>query len=141
MGRLSRIVVVVLATAVIGLPLGAGLTRAGAGFSALLADATFGVEMHFSATWSGPEPDHVELLLGFGDDDRLAIPVTNSGGPWFYERDMAENYLPPNTTVSYQWRALDGASVTLSAERSLYYDDDRPQFDWDQARIGSATVH
>jgi hypothetical protein len=138
---LSRVVVVALAAATLALPLGAGAARAGGEFTALLADATFGVDMHFSATWTGPEPDHVELLLGFGADDRLVIPVTSEGGAWLYERDMAENYLPPNTTVSYQWRAVDGASVTLSPEQSLYYDDDRPQFDWDQARIGSATVH
>ncbi len=50
-------------------------------------------------------------------------------------------YVPPNTTVAYRWRAVTGTQVTLSPEQELLYDDDRPQFDWDQARVGSATVH
>lgn len=115
--------------------------RAGGGFSALQADASFGVEMTFSATWGGDDPDYVELLLGFGGEDRLVVPVDLDGGRVEHRRDMTDDYVPPNTTVAYQWRAVDGETVTLSPERELLYDDDRPQFDWDQARVGSATVH
>jgi hypothetical protein len=116
--------------------------RAGAGFSDLAADSTFGVEMTFSATWSGGDPDYVELLLGFGGDDaRLVIPVALSGNRLDYRRDMADDYVPPNTTVAYRWRAVDGDVVTLSPERELLYEDDRAGLDWERARIGSATVH
>jgi hypothetical protein len=114
---------------------------AGGGFTALQADATFGEDMTFSATWSGSDPDFVELLLGFGGDDRLVVPVELNGGQLAYRRDMTSDYIPPNSTVAYQWRAVTGSEVALSAERTLVYDDDRPQFDWDQARVGSATVH
>ncbi|RPH36799.1 MAG: hypothetical protein EHM90_01115 [Chloroflexi bacterium] len=119
----------------------AGPTRAGGGFSALRADATFGEEMTFSATWGGGEPDYMELLLGFGGEDRLVVPVELEGGRVEHHRDMTDDYVPPNTTVAYRWRAVTGTEVTLSPEQELLYDDDRPQFDWDQARIGSATVH
>ena len=116
-------------------------TRAGGGFSALQADATYGEEMTFSATWGGGDPDYVELLLGFGGEDRLVVPVELDAGHVEHHRDMTDDYVPPNTTVAYQWRAVDGDTVTLSPARELLYDDDRPQFDWDQARVGSATVH
>jgi Peptidase MA superfamily len=114
--------------------------RAGEGFSDLQADATFGVEMTFSASWAGGDPDYVELLLGFGSEERLVVPVELAGGGMDYRRDMTSDYVPPNTTVAYQWRAVSGEEVTVSAERTLLYDDDRPGLDWERARIGSATV-
>ncbi|HET9498027.1 MAG TPA: peptidase MA family metallohydrolase [Candidatus Limnocylindria bacterium] len=146
MGRLrARNAAVLLALTLVAAGLGpfgvAVPTRAGGGFSALQADATFGEEMTFSATWGGDEPDYVELLLGFGGEDRLVVPVELDDGRVAHLRDMTDDYVPPNTTVEYQWRAVSGAQVTLSPEQELLYDDDRPQFDWDQARIGSATVH
>lgn len=119
----------------------APVVRAGGGFAELSADATFGVDMTFGATWSGSVPEYVELLLGFGGDDRLVIQVQLNDGQLVYRRDMTRDYVPPNTTVAYQWRAVSGGTVSLSAERTLVYDDDRPQFDWDSARVGSATVH
>ncbi len=148
MGRLTARPVAVLAAillaAGIGLvdPLAAPVTVfAGGGFADLEADATFGTEMTFSATWSGSEPDYFELLLGFGSEDRLVVPVELGNGRVEHRRDMTDDYVPPNTTVVYRWRAVDGAEVTLSPERELLYDDDRPQFDWEQDQIGSATVH
>jgi Peptidase MA superfamily len=141
MVRLSRSVLVGLAIAVLLLGAAAPAARAGGGFADLAADATFGVDVTFSATWTGDEPDHIELLLGFVEDDRFIVPVELEGDQLAYFRDMDQNYLPPNSTVTYQWRAVDGGQVTLSPERVLLYDDDRPQFDWDQATIGSATVH
>jgi hypothetical protein len=120
-----------------------GPSRAGngAGFTQMTGDATFGVEMTFTAAWDGGDPDYVELLLGFGGEDRLVVPVALSGDHLEYRRDMTDDYVPPNTTVAYQWRAVMGDQVTLSPERELLYDDDRPELDWDDARIGSATVH
>jgi hypothetical protein len=123
--------------------LGPASARAGddGAFTNLEADATFGDAMSFAATWSGPDPDYVELLLGFGGEDRLVVPVELAAGQLRYERDLTDEYVPPNTTVAYRWRAVNGAEVTLSPERTLLYDDDRPDLDWERARIGSATVH
>jgi hypothetical protein len=97
--------------------------------------------MTFSATWDGGEPDYVELLLGFGDEDRLVVPVAVSGGRLSHTRDMTDAYIPPNTVITHQWRAVTDGEATLSEEGDLLYDDDRSGLDWDQARIGSATVH
>jgi hypothetical protein len=55
--------------------------------------------------------------------------------------DSAQRYVVPNTAVDYQWRATDGGQTTVSAERTLLYDDDRPKLDWQSAVIGEATVH
>jgi hypothetical protein len=136
-----RALVVASAVAVAFVIAPAAPVRAGGGFGGLQADATFGVDMTFAATWSGSEPDLVELLLGFGGDDRLVVPVALNDGRVAYQRDMTSDYVPPNTTIAYQWRAVTGDEVALSAERTLVYDDDRPQFAWERARVGSATVH
>lgn len=141
MGRL-RLLAALAALAIVFGALGSPApSLAGGGFSGLTADATFGEEMIFSATWGGADPDYVELLLGFGDEDRLVVPVALDGDRLAHVRDMTDAYAPPNTTVTYRWRAVDGDTVTLSPERELLYDDDRPGLDWDEARIGSATVH
>jgi hypothetical protein len=141
-GRLRALGVVAVIAGSIGLLAHPASTRAGGGsFSDLAADATFGVEMTFSATWNGADPDYVELLLGFADDARLVVPVALEGGRLAHVRDMTDAYAPPNTVVAYQWRAVDGDTATLSPEREILYDDDRSGLDWDQARIGSATVH
>jgi hypothetical protein len=146
MGRLTRCVVggglaLALAGATLGGATAPAPVRAGGGFDDLRADATFGVEMTFNAAWDGTEPDRFELLLGFGGEERLVIPVEPAGGALSHRRDMAESYAPPNTVVSYQWRAVEAGTATVSAERTLLYDDDRAGFAWEQARIGSATVH
>jgi hypothetical protein len=142
-GRLRALVAIAGTAAAIGLlaPAPTPSRAGGGGFSELAADATFGVEMAFSAAWDGGAPDYVELLLGFGDEDRLVVPVALAGDRLSHVRDMADTYLPPNTTVAYRWRAVDGDEVTLSPERELLYDDDRSVLNWDEARIGSATVH
>jgi hypothetical protein len=139
-GRLRRSIPASVATLALALSLAAPAVLAGGGFSNLEADATFGVDMTFSASWAGTA-DHVELLLGFGGEDRLVVPITPSGDELSYQRDMAEDYLPPNTTVTYQWRAVTGDRATLSTEQTLLYDDDRSHLDWEQDEIGSATVH
>ena len=146
MGRLSRVTVPWLLGGLLSgllavLVVAPAPSRAGGGFEDLDADATFGVEMTFSATWTGAPPDRVELLLGFGGEERLLVPVELVSGQLDYRRDLADGYVPPNTSVAYRWRAVTGEQVTVSPERSLLYDDDRPGLDWRQARIGSATVH
>jgi hypothetical protein len=141
MVRLRALIVATTVAVVFVIGPASSAVRAGGGFTALEADATFGVDMTFDAAWSGSEPDVVELLLGFGGDDRLVIPVEMDDGQVSYQRDMTSDYVPPNTTIAYQWRAVTGAEVSLSAERTLVYDDDRPQFDWERDRVGSATVH
>ena len=147
MGRLSRPVGALLlggllaTLAVTALPGAATPTRAGGGFTDLAADATFGVDMSFSAAWAGSPPDRVELLLGFAGEEHLVVPVPLQSGQLNYRRDVAENFVPANTVVTYRWRALDGSQVTVSPEQRLVYDDDRPGLQWSQATIGSATVH
>jgi len=145
-GRLSRVTAPLLLGGLLSgllalLVVAPAPSRAGGGFADLEADATFGVDMTFSASWTGAPPDRVELLLGFGGEERLVVPVELVSGQLNYRRDLANGYLPPNTPVAYRWRAVIGAQVTVSTERSLLYDDDRPGLDWRQARVGSATVH
>lgn len=147
MGRLTRLMAAILlagllaAVAVVAPPSAPVQTRAGGGFTDLEADATFGVDLTFSAAWSGPPPDRVELLLGFGGEERLVVPVELVSGQLDYRRDLTEGFVPANTPVAYRWRALAGNQVTLSPEQTLLYDDDRPGLDWAAASIGSATVH
>lgn len=142
MGRLTRIsVALVLGGLLTTLGALAPAARAGGGFTDLAADATFGVDMRFSAAWTGPPPDRVELLLGFAGEEHLVVPVTLASGRLDYRRDLADGFVPANTRVAYRWRAVDGSQVTVSPEQTLLYDDDRPGLDWRQAQIGSATVH
>ncbi len=144
MGRLRAGVLAAAVGGVLALsPLAPVADRAlaGGGFSDLAADATFGEFMAFEAAWTGGEPDLVELLLGFGGEERLVVPVELTAGRLEYRRDMTDDYAPPNTTVAYAWRAVTGVEVIVSPERTLLYDDDRAGLDWEQDRIGSATVH
>jgi len=145
-GRLSRVTAPLLLCGLLSgllavLVVAPAPSRAGGGFADLNADATFGVNMTFSASWTGAPPDRVELLLGFGGEERLVVPVELVSGQLDYRRDLANGYLPPNTSVAYRWRAVIGAQVTLSPEGSVLYDDDRPGLEWRQAQVGSATVH
>jgi hypothetical protein len=144
-GRLSRFAVALVLGGLVGLLVLPGTpaapARAGGGFTDLAADARFGIEMTFSAAWSGAPPDRVELLLGFGGEEWLVVPVDLVSGQLDYHRDLADGFVPPNTLVAYRWRAVAGSEVTASPQRTLLYDDDRSGLDWTQARIGSATVH
>ncbi|MGH2488484.1 MAG: peptidase MA family metallohydrolase [Candidatus Limnocylindria bacterium] len=142
MGRLTRLTVALVLgglLATLGSP--APAARAGGGFTDLDADATFGVDMTFSAAWTGPPPDRVELLLGFAGEERLVVPVPLVSGQLDYRRDLTDGFVPANTLVAYRWRAISGTAVTITPDRTLLYDDDRPGLDWSQAHIGSATVH
>ncbi|MGH2463180.1 MAG: peptidase MA family metallohydrolase [Candidatus Limnocylindria bacterium] len=142
MGRLIRFARALLVGGLLALAVAQPApSLAGGGFADLAADATFGVDMTFSASWDGASPDRVELLLGFGGEERLVVPVELVSGQLDYRRDLADGYVPPNTAVAYKWRAVTGTQVTVSPERTLLYDDDRPDLAWSVARIGSATVH
>lgn len=142
MGRLTRLTAaLVLGALLAGFGLLAPSVRAGGGFTDLAADATFGVDMSFSAAWTGPAPDRVELLLGFAGEEHLVVPVPLVSGRLDYRRDLADGFVQANTRVAYRWRAVDGSQVTVSPEQTLLYDDDRPGLEWRQDQIGSATVH
>jgi hypothetical protein len=112
------------------------------GFGPMTADATYGQRMVFSVELPGGAPSNLELLLRFGgSDSTLVAPVKASEDGAQYVWDAADQYVVPNTSITYQWRATDGGRVTLSREQTLLYDDDRPGLDWQQATIGEATVH
>jgi peptidase MA superfamily protein len=117
-------------------------TLAFTGFGPMAADATYGVEMVFSVELTGGAPDRLDLLLRFSDDEATFVaPVTPTGASAEFRWDAASTHVTPNTAIAYRWRATDGDRVTLSPERTLLYDDDRPGLDWHSARIGDATVH
>jgi hypothetical protein len=119
-----------------------GPAAAFSGFGAMTATATYGVGMTFTVQLPGGAPDRLELLLRFGGSDQTSVaPVAPGAASATYTWDATTRGITPNTPVAYRWRAIVGTAVTLSAEGSLLYDDDRPGLDWHAARIGDATVH
>ena len=68
------------------------------------------------------------------------VPCRLLSGGLAYRRDMANDYVPPNYPVDTNG-GLFRRAVTVSAERTLLYDDDRPGLDVGACPIGSATVH
>lgn len=133
--------------AMLALVLGAALARpapvaAFSGFGAMSADATYGVRMRFTVQLPGGPPDELALLMQFeGSDSTLVAPVQPGANSAEYLWDASANAITPNTRIAYRWRATNGGVVTLSAEQTLLYDDDRPGLDWHSATIGDATVH
>ncbi|HET6380143.1 MAG TPA: peptidase MA family metallohydrolase [candidate division Zixibacteria bacterium] len=112
------------------------------GFGHMQADATYGEGMTFSVELDGGAPDRLELLIEFsGDEGTFVAPVTPDGDRASYTWDAGDRHLPPNTRLTYRWRATDGDEVTLSSARELVYDDDRPGLDWQSRQMGEATVH
>jgi hypothetical protein len=112
------------------------------GFGSMTADGTYEVGMTFSVELRGGAPDRLELLLQFaGDEGTLVAPVAASGDTAEYAWDAQDRFLTPNTLVTYRWRAFTGDEATLSQQRTLLYDDDRPGLEWRTARLGEATVH
>lgn len=112
------------------------------GFGALSDDSTYGVEMEFNVELAGGAPDRLELLVRFpGSGVDIVVPVQPSGDRATYTWETAADYVPPNSRVAYRWRAENDGVVTVSAEATLLYEDDRPGLDWQTARIGDATVH
>jgi hypothetical protein len=117
-------------------------TVAFSGFGTMTAEATYGGKMRFTVQFSGGAPDQLALLLRFaGSDSTVVVPVEPGASSGEYAWDTADRHITPNTSIAYRWRGTTGDQVTLSPERSLLYDDDRPGLDWHTARIGSATVH
>ena len=141
MGRLRRLLAA-SALAVLAGGLGADAALGFDAFDDLEADSTYGREVRFDVALSGGAPDRLELLIWTpGDESAFVTPVEASGPSASYVWDTSVNHLTPNTMVTYQWRAIDGESVTVSEEATVRYDDDRPGLDWQSARLGEATVH
>ncbi|MDP9467227.1 MAG: peptidase MA family metallohydrolase, partial [Chloroflexota bacterium] len=137
--RASRLAMLLMLAAALAWP---SATAAFAGFGAMTGDATYGEQMGFTVQLPGGSPDQLELLLRFaGSDSTVVAPVDPGPSSAEYVWDAAARPLTPNTAVTYRWRATDGGLVTLSPEKSLLYDDDRPGLDWHSARVGDATVH
>ncbi len=132
-----------LATIVLALTIALSLPAAAfSGFGATAASATYGGEMRFTVQLPGGPPDQLELLLRFaGSDSTVVAPVDPGASSAEYVWDTGTRHITPNTSIAYRWRATTGEQVSLSPEKTLLYDDDRPGLDWHAARIGAATVH
>ena len=112
------------------------------GFGSTTGDATYGGQMRFTVQLPGGPPDRLELLLRFaGSDSTFVAPVNPGPTSAEYVWDTSTQPITPNTSIVFRWRATTGEQVTLSPEKTLLYDDDRPGLNWQSARIGAATVH
>ncbi len=129
-----------LATAVaVALPMPAA---AFGGFGSMSANSTYGSQMTFTVQLPGGPPDKLDLLLRFtGSDSTFVAPVSPGSSSAEYVWDAAARPITPNTAIAYRWRATHAGVVTLSPEKNLLYDDNRPGLDWHTARIGATTVH
>ena len=141
MGRLRRLLAA-SALAALAVALEADAALGFDAFADLEADSTYGREVRFDVALSGGTPDRLELLIWTPDEESAFVtPVDASGASASYVWDTSVSHLTPNTLVTYQWRAIDGESVTVSEEATVRYEDDRPGLDWQSARLGEATVH
>jgi Peptidase MA superfamily len=140
-GRLSRWIAAAGLAAVIGLA-GADAAAAFDGFGDTSADSTYGDEIRLEVELLGGAPERLELLVRTpGDESASVFPVEASGATATYVWNTSVAYVVPNTLVTYQWRAIDGESVTVSEELTHRYEDDRAGLDWQRAQLGEATVH
>jgi Peptidase MA superfamily len=140
-GRLRRLLAASALAALAG-ALGTDAVLGFESFDDVEADSTYGREVRFDVALSGGTPDRLELLIWTpGDESAFVTPVEASGPSASYVWDTSVNHLTPNTLVTYQWRAIDGESVTVSEEATVRYEDDRPGLDWQNAQLGEATVH
>jgi hypothetical protein len=140
-GRLSRLLASSLLAAA-ALMLLADAALGFDGFGELAADSTYADEIRLEVQLSGPAPERLELLVRTpGDESASVFPVEPSGDSATYVWDTSANHVVPNTLITYQWRAIDGDTVTLSDEGTIRYEDDRPGLDWRSAQLGEATVH
>ncbi len=141
MGRLSRVLAASALAVVLG-ALTAGAAFGFDGFGDVVADSTYADEIRLQVELDGPPPERLELLVWTpGDEAASVFPVEPSGRIATYVWDTSINHVVPNTLITYQWRAIDGESVTLSEEGTIRYEDDRPGLDWQSAQLGDATVH
>ncbi len=136
--------------AVLALPLVASLAvvaparvAAFTGFGPMRASEEYGKAMTFSVDLPGGAPQQLDLLIDFGidPDSTFVAPVQASASEATYTWDTSQQYLTPNTPITYRWRATNGSTVTESAAGSLRYADNRPGLDWHSARMGDATIH
>ncbi len=142
MGGVARGAVPLLALAAAAALTWPSAAVAFSGFGSMTADATYGAQMRFTVKLPGGPPDKLELLLRFaGSEATFVAPVDPGSTSAEYVWDAAARPITPNTAIAYRWRATSGGAVTLSPEKNLLYDDDRPGLDWHSARIGDATVH
>lgn len=112
------------------------------GFGETAADSDYGRQIRFDVTFDGPPPDRLELLIRTpSGDGAFVVPVEPDEGEATYIWNTSQDYVTPNTLVSYQWRATDGDEESLSAEATIRYEDDRPELDWQTAALGETTVH
>jgi hypothetical protein len=140
-GRLTRWVAALVLAVAIG-AVGAGTALGFDGFGVPDAESTYGQEIRFSVELDGSAPDRLELLLRTpGDESSFVTPVVHDAGSATYVWETSDDYVTPNTLITYQWRATDGEEVLLSEEATIRYEDDRPGLDWQQAQLGEATVH
>ena len=141
MGRLNRLLAAT-ALATLAAALWADAALGFDGFGKLETDSTYGQEIRLDVELNGGAPDRLELLVRTpGDESTTVAPVQTSGASATYVWDTSVNYVVPNTLITYQWRAIDGETVTLSEEGTIRYQDDRPGLDWQSAQLGEATVH
>lgn len=141
MGRLTRLIAAAALAGGFAL-VAADATAGFDGFGDLAADSTYADEIRLEVELLGPAPERLELLVRTpGDEAASVFPVEPSAGGATYVWDTSANHVVPNTLITYQWRAIDGESVTLSEEGTIRYEDDRPGLDWQSAQLGEATVH
>jgi hypothetical protein len=141
MGRLTRWIVATGAAIGIGV-VGAGGAAAFDGFGEATVDSTYGVGIRFEVDLEGSVPDRLELVLTTpGGGGSFVTPVEPERGSARYVWDTADDYLTPNTPVTYHWRAQVGDELVLSEEQTFRYEDDREGLDWQSAQLGEATVH
>ncbi|MDQ3879938.1 MAG: peptidase MA family metallohydrolase, partial [Chloroflexota bacterium] len=139
--------VATIASAAWLLALAAGLCPQPAGafdrFTGLEADAVFGESVTFSVDLVGDPPDELDLLLRFADSDLTFVqPVEPHGGSASFVWDAGADYIAPNTPIAYRWRARDGdPEPVVSSERTVLYDDDRPNLDWQVLDTEQVSVH
>jgi len=142
MGPVSRRLVGLLALALVVAAGRPPAVAAFSGFGPTSAQATYGSEMTFTVSLPGGLPDKLELLLRFGGADSTFVALVDpSPTSAEYRWDTAARPITPNTPIEYRWRATEAGKVTVSPERQLLYDDDRPGLNWQTARFGDATVH
>jgi Peptidase MA superfamily len=118
-------------------------TLAFSGFGASSAESEFGKQITFTVALPGGAPEQLDLLIQVGDDpdSTLVAPVEPRGDRATYVWNAADNFLTPNTPLTYRWRATQAGQVSLSGPARLRYADNRPGLDWHSATIGQANVH
>lgn len=142
LGRRVALVVAATALAVLASTVAPPPVAGFDGFGDQEAEATFGESLTFSVEFVGDPPEELDLLLDFADDEVTFVePVAPGREGAEFVWDTSEDFIFPNTPVSYRWRATDGSDVVISDQDTILYDDDRRHLDWDVLDTGQARVH